>query len=281
MPPKFIFFGTPQFAVHVLEALKAADLLPAAIVTAPDKPRGRGLEVTPPEVKVWGEEHAIDVLQPEKLKDEVFLGELRNTDWDFFVVAAYGKLLPKELLDIPHKGTLNVHPSLLPRFRGASPIQSQILADERKTGVTIMLIDEEMDHGPIVAQASIEPDPWPLSYLMLEELLATEGGRLLAEVIPEWQKGMLTPEPQRHEDATYTKKITKEDGRIDPIGDAYTNYLKFCAYNPWPGVFFFDGDTRVKITDAQFEDNTFKILKVTPEGKREMLYTDYLRQHTS
>lgn len=275
MPPKFIFFGTPRFSIFILEELKAADLLPTLIVTAPDRPRGRGLEVLPPEVKVWALEHEIDVLQPEKLKDDNFLGELRNTDWDFFVVAAYGKILPPELLAIPKHGILNVHPSLLPKFRGASPIQSQILADEQKTGVTIMKIDEELDHGPIVAQASIEPEPWPLPYPLLEELLAREGGKLLAEAIPEWLEGNISPEEQEHEQATYTKKITKEDGRIDLTEDSYQNYLKFQAYRSWPGVFMFEGDTRIKITEAAFEENTFKIVKVIPEGKREMSYEDY------
>lgn len=280
-PPRFVFFGTPRFAVYVLEELKAAGLLPTLIVTAPDKPRGRGLAVQPPEVKVWAHENDIDVLQPEKVKEADFIGELANSEWDFFVVAAYGKILPKELLKIPHRGILNVHPSLLPKFRGASPIQSQILADEKHTGVSIMLIDEEMDHGPIVAQASIEPDPWPVSYPILEELLAREGGKLLAEVIPAWMGEEIIPEPQDHVAATFTKKIEKENGRIDLSDDAYANYLKFCAYNPWPGVFLFaekNGTSiRLKVTEASFENNAFAIEKVIPEGKREITYEEFLK----
>lgn len=279
--PKIVFFGTPRFSVYVLEELKAAGMLPTLIVTAPDKPRGRGLQVHPPEVKVWAQENEVDVLQPEKLKDPDFLGELRNTEWDLFVVAAYGKILPPELLSLPRRGTLNVHPSLLPKFRGASPLQSQILADERKTGVSIMLLDEEMDHGPIVAQASIEPELWPLAYSLLEELLAREGGSLLAEVIPDWLAGRITPEDQDHAQATFTKKITKEDGFLDPEADPYQNYLKYQAFHLWPGVFLFanrgDRKIRLKVTDAEFSDGSFIIRKVIPEDKHEMSYEDFTR----
>ena len=276
IPPRFAYFGTPAYSVFVLEELEAAGLLPTLVITAPDRPQGRGLTLTPPEVKIWAQAHEIDVLQPEKLKDPSFLGELQNTEWDFFVVAAYGKILPPELLAIPRRGILNVHPSLLPKFRGASPIHGQILADEQKTGVTVILIDEAMDHGPVLAQASIEPDPWPVPYPILEELLFREGGKLLADVIPRWLTGDITPEEQNHDEATYTKKIEKEDGLLDLGDDDYKNYLKFQAYRTWPGVFFFEKkgseDVRLKVTDASFEDGVFTILKVIPEGKKEVPY---------
>lgn len=280
-PPRFVFFGTPRFAVYVLEELKAAHLLPVLIITSPDKPRGRGLEVRPLDVKVWAIEHDINVLQPGKITDPLFLGELRNSQWDLFVVAAYGKILPRELLEIPQRGILNVHPSLLPKFRGASPIQSQILADTQRTGVTIMLIDEEMDHGPILSQASIEPDPWPVSYAILEELLAREGGRLLAETIKTWLAGKIIPEEQDHRTATYTKKIEKDDGLIELSGDAYQNYLRFLAFKGWPGAYFFTESngkrTRVIIAEAQYKDGALIISRIIPEGKREMSYEDFIR----
>lgn len=144
----------------------------------------------------------------------------------------------KEILRIPKYGTLNVHPSLLPKLRGASPIISAILEDEKKTGVTIMLVDEKMDHGPIVAQASIEIEDWPPRASMLLEMLAVEGGNLLAEVIEPFIAGEITPEEQKHDEATYTKKIQKEDGLIDLSGDPYENLRKIRAFEGWPGTHF-------------------------------------------
>jgi len=126
----FVFFGTPEFAVSILEELKDAKIVPSLIVTAPDKPKGRGLVLTPPPVKIWAQLHNIPVVQPAKL-DNDFTEKLKNSSYKLFVVAAYGKIIPKAVLDIPTNGTLNVHPSLLPKYRGASPIQSQILADEK------------------------------------------------------------------------------------------------------------------------------------------------------
>lgn len=282
-PLRIVFFGTPTFAVAVLEELHSAGIEPTLVVTAPDRPKGRGLVVTPPDVKVWAERNNIDVLQPESVKDPAFIGELRNTEWNLFIVAAYGKILPQELLSIPKHGTLNVHPSLLPKFRGASPIQSQILADERETGVSIMLIDEEMDHGPLVAQASITPETWPLEAPVLEELLAREGGQLLAEIIPAWVRGEITPEAQDHSQATYTKKITKEDGRLDLTGEPYQNFLKIQAFKKWPGAYFIGKrngqDIRVKVAAATFENDELRITRVIPEGKSEMSYDDFLRGH--
>ena len=280
------FFGTPESAVIVLDELKKAQLTPSLVVTAPDKPKGRKLILTPPAVKVWAEENKVNFVQPEEL-DETLLELLREDNFDLFVVASYGKILKKELLDIPKHGTLNVHPSLLPKFRGPSPIVSAILEDEKKTGVTIMLLDEGMDSGPIVAQASIEPEPWPPKASELEELLFTEGAKLLMEIIPEWIADKIKPEAQDENEATFTKKIKKEDGLIELDGDAYQNLLKIKAFDQWPTVYFFtprpDLDekrsnlVRVKITDAEIDDNKLKINKVIPEGKKEMNYEDFLR----
>lgn len=274
------FFGTSRFAVYTLEALENAGLLPDIVVTAPDKPAGRGLELKASPVKEWALERALPVLQPESLKKESeALDLLKNSEWDLFIVSAYGKLLPKEILEVPRKGTLNVHPSLLSKFRGASPIESQILADEKDVGVTIMLMDEEMDHGPIVAQASVTPEAWPLKATLLEEMLGTIGGELLAESIPVWMEGGITPEEQNHAQATFTRKIEKADGEISLSGDAYQNYLQYCAYDGWPGTYFFveknGKKIRVKITDATYENGAFASLKVIPEGKKEVNYKDF------
>lgn len=287
---KIAFFGTSRFSVIVLEEMKRSGFTPALIITAPDKPKGRKLVLTPPPVKVWAEENKVNFIQPEKL-DETINYKLQATSYDLFVVASYGKMLKKELLEIPKHKTINVHPSLLPKLRGASPIQSAILEDEKVTGVTIMLVDEGMDSGPILDQISIETDPWPLKASKLEELLAREGGKLLAEVIPEWINGKITPIAQDPSKATYTKKIKKEDGLIDLSGDSYQNLLKIRAFDEWPTTYFFTPPRksevgqvekdhkkiRVKITDADFEDKVLKIKKVIPEGKKEMNYDDFLR----
>jgi methionyl-tRNA formyltransferase len=285
--PLFAFFGTPGFAVRVLDALEAAGLLPALVVTAPDKKAGRGQKLTPSPAKSWAEARGIDVVTPESLKDdpsrqggaeaEAFVAELQNTDWDIFVVAAYGKIIPKTILDIPRKGSLNVHPSLLPKFRGPSPALSAILADERTTGVTIMEVVEKMDAGPIVAQAKIEleEDAWPPKGSLFEDLLATEGGKLLAEVIPDWIAGTITPEPQDESKATYTKKFTDEDAQINLRDDARKNLLKIRAFDKNPRAYFIDNGKRVIITEARVTDSQLEILKVIPEGKKEINFKTY------
>jgi len=299
------YFGTPQFAVYVLEELEKAGVTPAIVVTQPDRPKGRGLAMTPPPVKEWALDHDIPVIQPSRLSSHAGESQkltqadadsdmLWNSEWDLFIVAAYGKIIPHDLLSLPRAGSLNVHPSLLPKYRGPSPIESQILADDKETGVSIMVLDDAVDHGPLVAQASITPEEWPLRARVLEELLAREGGRLMAEVIPLWignatnaddsqerNPDTLTAEPQKHSLATFTEKIEKEDGLVDLSGDAYQNYLKFCAYEEWPGTYFFverNGKrVRVNIIDASFENGAFTIKRVTPEGKREMDYQDFVR----
>ncbi|MES2135286.1 MAG: methionyl-tRNA formyltransferase [Patescibacteria group bacterium] len=279
---RIVFFGTPNFTTFVLDELESAGILPALIVTVPDKPADRGLALKASPVKIWGEERNIDVLQPERLdSSDPSADTILNSEWDMFIVAGYGKLLPASLLSIPKHGTLNVHPSLLPKFRGPSPIETQILSDAKEVGVSIILLDEETDHGPILAQASITPEPWPFRRNMLEDLLWHEGGKLLAESIPLVVDGSLTAEPQNHTEATFTPKLKKEDGLIDLTADAYQNYLKFCAYEGWPGTYFFvtrgDKDIRIKIIDAKYEDGTFTPTRIIPEGKKEMDYSDFER----
>lgn len=276
---KICFWGTPRFAVYVLEELDATGLRPTLLVCAPDKPKGRKLTLTPPDTKAWALAHDVDVLQPANI-DAAFMAELRNTEWDLFLVAAYGKILPRSVIDIPSHGTLNVHPSLLPLHRGASPLQSMILAGEKEVGVTIMKLDEEMDHGPIVSQARVElEDMLPAS--ALRELLGREGGRLLAETLPEYMSGTLTPREQEHEKATYTRKFKKEDGQIELDGNPEENYRKVLAFDDSIGTYFMaqrnGTDVRVKITDAELIDGKFVPLTVIPEGKKEMPYEDFLR----
>jgi methionyl-tRNA formyltransferase len=279
---RLVFFGTSDFAVGVLEELKKGGIIPALVVTSPDRPKGRGLKITAPPVKMWAEENGIALTQPENPNEGDFIAELQNTRWHLFVVAAYGTVLSKEIIDIPKHGTLNVHPSLLPKLRGASPIQSAILRDEKDAvGVTIMLADEKLDHGPIIAQASVEIENWPPRASVLERLLVHEGGKLLSEVIPLWIHGKITPEEQEHTKATYSKKIAKEDGLIDLNDNPYENFKKIQAFDSWPGTYFFAGKgekkIRLKIIDAEFKGGALTVKKVIPEGKRDMQYADFLK----
>ena len=281
-PPSFVFFGTDEFSVIILEELKKARLVPRLIVTAPDRPKGRGLAFTPPPVKIWAKKNNIKLLQPEKL-DSVFVNQLSGVGYQLFVITFYGKILPKEVLDIPLCGAINVHPSLLPLYRGPAPEQQQILDGVSKTGVTIILADEKMDHGPIVAQKEVELDSPYIPYKELRKRLALEGGQLLAKTIPEWVVGNRRPQEQDHAKATYTRLLKKEDGLINLDDDPELNYRKFLAYNPWPGVYFFHNGKRVKVTDAELArsglgskpDLEFVVKKVIPEGKKEVAYKNF------
>jgi len=278
--PKFAFFGTPKFAADILEGLALRGILPAVVITSPDKPQGRKLTLTPSEVKIRAKERNIPVLEPEKL-DEHFSAEIKSFDCELFVLAAYGKIFPQEIIDIPKHGILVWHPSLLPKLRGASPMISAILTEE-KTGVTIMAMDEKMDHGPIIAQKELEGIVWPPHIAELEKSLAEMGAELLAETIPAWVSGKIIATPQDHELATFCKKIKKEDGLIDPEGNAEQNYRKFCAFEKWPRTYFFKEvggkNLRIIITDAALEDGKFVIKKVLPEGGREASWEEFQKR---
>ncbi len=275
--PNIAFFGTSQYAVMILDALTNTDLLPTLIITTPDKPAGKGMQLTAPPVKIWALVHAIPVLQPEKLKEAAFIEKLREAQFDLFIVVAYGKIIPQEVIDISPHGALNVHASLLPKLRGASPIETAILEDEKNTGITIMLIDNEMDHGPIIAQQEVILEPWPPKAHDLGKALVQTGGELLVKVIPEWIAGKMQALPQDHSKATYTKKIEKGNALIDLSADPYENFRKIQAYTDWPKPYFFvekNGKSiRVIIKEADFKDGILHILRVIPEGKKEMDYS--------
>ncbi len=277
----FAFFGSSSFSRYILDELEQAGFVPKVVVTMPDKPKGRHLAFAPTEVKLWAQERNIPVLTPETLKDPSFETEIKKFNADVFIVASYGKIIPENILYLPKRKTLNVHPSLLPKYRGASPVQSMILADERHGGVTIMELDKEMDQGPILVSKELPTSDWLIYEEKAKEILGHEGGRLLASILPEWIAGTITPKVQDHSQATYTKKINKEDGLIDLSGDPRQNYLKILAYHTWPRAYFFDTvqDKRIRlvVTAARFEDSKLVIEKVIPEGKKEMSYADYLR----
>jgi methionyl-tRNA formyltransferase len=277
---KYIFFGTPEFSAEVLEEMKRNDFLPSLIVTAPDKPKGRKLVLTPPEAKVWALDNDIPFLQPPTLRDDVVQNALKEVAWDFFVLASYGKILPKEILDIPEHGVLNIHPSLLPKLRGASPVHTAILR-ENETGVSIMLMDEKMDHGPVLAQEKFSGVDFPLPEPELETILAKDGARLLCETIPGFIKGEIEIHPQNEEEASYTKKIQKEDALLDLNSPqkAEENYRKILAYERWPKAYFFTEkngrEIRIIVKKARLEDGVLILERVLPEGRKEMSYKEY------
>lgn len=291
---KTVFFGTSEFSIHVLEQLITRGVTPTAIVTVADRPAGRKMELTPPPLKVWATEHNMTYFQFEKLKEENTVATLKSLDADVFIVASYGKIIPEVILEIPKHGALNIHPSLLPKLRGATPLQTSIMQDMQYTGVSIIKMDKEMDHGPLVATHEEEVSPWPQTYPELEKYLAVKGADILADALVDYISGELVPTEQIHENATYTKKIEKQDGLIsldDLVGDAVWNtFLKYNALYGGPGLFFFarkeevEGsvtagtDIRVKIKEASWNTalETMEILRVIPEGKKEMSWKDFL-----
>ncbi len=269
-PHKFVFFGTGEEAVYGLDALYAKELIPSLIVTAPDRKAGRGHTLTAPLAKKWAEAHSVSFLQPEKI-DLKAIETIRAEQANLFVVIGYGRILPKTLIDIPKYKTLNVHTSLLPLYRGPTPIEGPILNGDAETGITIMIIDREVDHGPIIKQEKYsltgsETTP------ELTKVLFTRGGEILSEILPDWFAGKITPQEQDHTKATFTKKLKKEDGLVDLTHNAVTNYNKFRAYIHWPRTFFFKDGKRIIITDAKLQDGKFIIKKVLPEGKKETNY---------
>jgi methionyl-tRNA formyltransferase len=276
----FAFFGTPRFARIILDELESAGFLPHVVISGEDKPQGRGLQITSSETKTWAEKRGIKVLQPKTLRDGALTPVLKEMNLDLFIVASYGKIIPKDIIELPKYKTLNVHPSLLPKLRGAAPIESAILSEE-KTGVTIMRIDEEMDHGPLLAQEDLITPEWPIPAPELEDLLAHQGGRLLARVFPDWIEGKIPERAQDHIEATFTKKITKEDGLIDLNAEPKENFRKICAFAGWPGTYFFfegtKGKIRVVIKNARLKEGRLEILRVIPEGRKEMSWEDFLR----
>lgn len=281
------FFGTPELAKIVLEELARASIVPNLILTNPDAKIGRKKILTPSPVAAYAEEHNIPTLKPSSLSQSADFPELTGTTWDLFVVVAYGKILPPWLLAIPTQGTINVHPSLLPKLRGASPIRSAILSDQRKTGVTIMLLDEKMDHGPILAQAeAVIPEAnWPIDGQELDQQLATQGGQLLVETLPKWLAGTLTPHAQDHSAATFCSKISKDMSElaIDPYNlptghVAYDILLRIRAFSGWPETFFLHDGIRIKIKNAELgPTGTLHITRIVPAGKKELNFTDYFQ----
>jgi methionyl-tRNA formyltransferase len=254
---KIIFLGTPEFGAIILEKLSDTPYRPILVITAPDKPKGRKQILTPPPVKIIAQKYKIPLLQPKKVVNELY--RIADIKPDLITVAAYGQILPKKILDIPKYGCLNVHPSLLPRWRGPSPIQYTILAGEKETGVTIILMDEKMDHGPIIAISNLKSQISNLNCEELTEKLANLGADLLIKTIPKWIAGEITPQPQYELKATYSKIIKKEDGRIDWSKKAEELERQIRAFYPWPGCFCLWDKKQMKILKVE-------VLKQTDVG---------------
>ncbi len=293
---KIIFFGTSDFAVPSLEALSRDPRFQIlGVVTQPDRPVGRHAKLTPPPVKNAAQRLGIStILQPEKISDvRRTTPDALLSDCDAFIVVSYGKILPQWLLNLPKMGVLNVHGSLLPRWRGASPIQSAIAAGDEKSGVTIMKLDAEMDHGPILSRAEetiLATDTGGT----LHDRLAILGAKILPDTLTEYLEGKIATTEQDHSHATLCKILTRDDGRLDFSKPAQELERLVRAYDPWPGTWTEIEGKRIKVlttrvgtsveTDQEIlmncgGDTILEIRTLQPEGRSAMSASEFLRGH--
>lgn len=274
--PPFVFFGTPYVASDTLEILFAHGFVPTVIVTSPDRPSGRGMKMTATPVKEWAIAHNIPILTPEKLDSE-FYSSLSPFACSLAIVVAYGKILPKDFIESFSLGVLNIHYSLLPHYRGASPVESALLHGDTETGVTIQRMVYELDAGDIVRMDSVSilPDDNTTS---LRARLIRIGADILAETLPDYVAGKIVPVEQDHAQATKCGKMKKEDGDITNETSDQIKWNKYRAYYEWPRTYFFKDSKRVIISEASFENNSFVIKKVIPEGKKEIDFSLFNRQ---
>jgi methionyl-tRNA formyltransferase len=297
--PRIVFMGTPEFAVASLAAcLDIGEVV--AVVTQPDKPKGRGNALSAPPVKVLALERGVPVLQPPKLRTPPFSEELRKLSPDVCVVTAYGKILPRDVLEVPRRGCVNVHASLLPRFRGAAPIQWSIAHGDAETGVSLMCMDEGLDTGPVLAMKRLPIGPEDTS-ATLHDQLSQLGGSLLREFLPSYLGGGLKPVPQPTEGVVLAPLIQKEDGLLDFTRPAVELERRLRAFTPWPGVYTGLGGARLKVhrtkvgtgqgapgtvlaaSPAGIEvacgEGSLVLLEVQPEGRRVMNAHEFLAGH--
>jgi methionyl-tRNA formyltransferase len=246
---RIVFFGTPEFAVPSLEVLAREHEI-ALVVAQPDKPAGRGMKMQAPAVAVRAKELGLPLLQPPRIRNEEFLGEIRRVAPDLGIVVAYGKILPGALLQIPREGFLNVHGSILPQWRGAAPIQRSIEAGDSVTGVTIMRVDEELDHGAML-QIETTPIDRDERTPQLAKRLAVIGAEALAQVVGQLESGTAVDTPQDHGRATHAAKIDKAEGRVTFEETTAALYNRFRAFDPWPGLFIETGGETIKLTDLR------------------------------
>ena len=251
---RIVFMGTPEFAVPTLKHLVLNDYQVAAVYTRPDRPAGRGRGLASSPVKRLAKELALPVVHPVSLKETGAIAELDSFEPDVIVVAAFGQILPKSVLELPKFGCLNIHPSLLPRHRGVAPVAAAILAGDSFTGVSIMLMDEGLDTGPVVsmAQAAISDRDSTGSLTLKLSLIAAH---LIQDVLPDWVRGGIKSKPQDEADATYSATIAKEDGEIDWHQPAVAIWRRVRAFHPWPGCY------------TRWRGKLLKIIEVEPLGR--------------
>jgi methionyl-tRNA formyltransferase len=269
-PHKFIYFGTPRVASDTLATLLERGFIPTLVVTSPDAPRGRGLVLTPTPVKELALERGIPILTPEKL-DEETITAIRAYDCDYAVCVAYGKIFPESLISTFPSGVLNVHYSLLPKYRGATPLEAALLAGERETGVTIQKMVKELDAGDVIAQKVTDIAPSETARELRPRLISL-GAELLANTLPAYLAGEIAPVAQDASLATHSHKLKKEDGLLSLDAPAEENWRTYRAYADTIGTYFMKDRKRMKITNAEFAHGAFRILRVIPEGKGEMAY---------
>ncbi len=276
MKAKIIFIGTSDFAVTVLQKLFKKSYEPSLVITTPDKPVGRKNIITAPPIKNLAKRHGIPVEQPFRIIE--IKDKIKKLNPDLMIVTAYGYNIPKEVFEIPNHGTINIHPSLLPKFRGPSPIQTTIIEGELNCGITIIKIDEEIDHGPIIAKKAIEMPP-RIYYKDLEAKLAELGSDLLVETIPKWIKEEIKAEPQDDLAASFTKILKKEDGRIDWANlTASEVERRIRALQPWPSTYSYwekeKGKERIMVKIIEGEPTSIEETR-TPgmvfSGKRDKI----------
>lgn len=233
---RILYLGSPAFAVAPLDMLAQAGYAISAVVTQPDRPAGRKRTLTPPPVKLAAQRLGLPVVQPETLRDPAIVAHLAALQPDVGIVVAYGEILRPAVLAVPRLGYLNIHPSLLPLYRGPAPVTGALLAGDSETGVTIMQLDTGMDSGPILAQATVPLPPDARAGPLTESLIEL-GGKLLLETLPRYAAGQLELRPQNHSAATFTRLLKKADGRIDWALPAHVIERTIRAYDPWPGAF--------------------------------------------
>ncbi len=264
---KIIFFGTSGFAVPALKTLVKEGYEIVAVITNPDEPVGRKKVLTPPPVKIAAQRLGLKLLPPKTLQDREYLESLDPNPYtlnpDLGVVAAYGKIIPAEIINLPRLGILNIHPSLLPKYRGPTPIQTTILNGEKETGITIIKIDEEADHGPI-----LESRKWEIeSRIKFEELsdeLAKLGAELLIKILSDYLTGEIEPQPQDHSLATFTKKFMRDDARINWDKTAEEIDCQIRALNPEPGVWTMWNGKILKILETSLQGSSLQTCKDDP-----------------
>ena len=292
-PLRIIFMGTPDFAVPALQALLDSPNQVVAVICQPDRKKGRGKKLSPPPVKILAEKHSLPVLQPTAIRTEEFLEQLRSFAPDLIVVTAYGRILPASLLFLPRLGTINVHGSLLPKYRGAAPIQWALINGEQETGVTIMQVDEGMDTGDILLPVSLPITNTDTSGSLFKKL-STLGGETLVKAISLLKEGKLPPIKQDDALATEAPMLNKEMGHLDWHQDAQTLHCLIRGLDPWPSAFGFLQDRRFRFFQPQVIEgnvseppgtlcradkngllvatgkNYLRLAEIQPEGKKRM-----------